>query len=112
MGAYIYRLRGPKHFTEMPVEGKMEKVYDLVFWYKPYYSFWDEKEPSWMKGIRLFGGRLKTMFKSVEVKFVRIVDINKKTGTINYADTVMEWRPGMLSVYDEPDWERLRHIKL
>jgi hypothetical protein len=24
----------------------------------------------------------------------------------------MEWRPGMLSVYDEPDWERLRHIKL
>jgi hypothetical protein len=52
------------------------------------------------------------MFKDVDVKFVRIVDINKRTGTTNYADTVMEWRPGMLSVYDEPDWERLRHIKI
>ena len=96
----------------MPIEGKMEKVYDLVFWYKPYYSFWDSKEPSWMKGIRLFGGRLKTMFKDVNVKFVRIVDVDNKTGKINYSDTVMEWRPGMLSVYDEPDWEKLRHIKL
>jgi hypothetical protein len=24
----------------------------------------------------------------------------------------MEWRSGMLFVYDEPDWERLRQIKL
>lgn len=96
----------------MPVEGKIEKVYDLVFWYKPYYSFWDEKQPSWMKGINLFRGRLKTIFKDVDVKFVRIVDINKKTGTVNYSNIAMEWRPGMLFVYDEPDWERLRQIKL
>jgi hypothetical protein len=52
------------------------------------------------------------MFKGVEVKFVRIANINKNTGSVDYADTVMEWRPGMLFVYDEPDWERLRHIKL
>jgi hypothetical protein len=52
------------------------------------------------------------MFKDVNVKFVRIVDINKKTGATTYSDTAMEWRPGMLFVYDEPDWERLRHIKL
>jgi hypothetical protein len=112
MGAYIYRLRGPKHFTEMLVEGKMEKVYDIIFWYKPYYSFWDEKEAPWMKGVRLFGGRLKAMFKSINIRFVRIVSINKKAGTIDYSNTIMEWRPGMLSVCDEPDWEKLRLIKL
>jgi len=110
MGAYIYRLKGPKHFTEMTVNGRLEKVYDLVFWYKPYYSFWDEKEPTWMKGIRLFGGRLKTMFKNIDVKFVRIVNVNSKTGTVDYYKNIMEWRPGMLSVYDEPDWEGLKQI--
>ena len=65
-----------------------------------------------MKGINLFRGRLKAMFKDGDVNFVRIVDINKKTGTVNYSNLAMEWRPGMLFVYDEPDWERLRQIKL
>lgn len=111
MGAYVYRLRGKNHFKEMIVEGKQEKVYDLVFWYKPYYSFWNEKEPSFMKSVRLFGGRLKSMFKNVDVKYVRPVYINKD-GTRSESSHILEWRKGMIEVVDDPNWQGLKLIKL
>ena len=37
MGAYVYRLKGTKSFTTEVIEGKPEKVFDLVYWYKPRY---------------------------------------------------------------------------
>ena len=112
MGAYVYRLRGKKHFTEMPVEGKLEKVYDLVYWYKPYYSFWDTKEPRWMKGVRLFEGRLTSMFKDIDVKYVRSIFIDQKTGKRTESDYILKWKKGKVCVVDEPDWEGLQHIKV
>jgi hypothetical protein len=111
MGAYIYRLRGKRHFKEMFIEGKKEKVYDLVYWYKPCYSLWNEKEPTWMKSVRLFGGRLKSMFKNVEVKYARPVYINKD-GTRSESCHVLEWRKGMVEIMDDPDWQGLKQIKL
>lgn len=112
MGAYIYRLKGKKHFNEMIIEGKSEKVYDLVYWYKPYYSFWSDKQPSWMKPIKMLGARLEKMFKDVNVKYARTVYIDEHTNEKTYSNYVMEWRPGMVEVCDEPNWQGLKQIKL
>jgi hypothetical protein len=38
MGAYIYRLKGTRAFEEFIIEGRKQKVYDYVYWYKPYYT--------------------------------------------------------------------------
>jgi hypothetical protein len=111
MGAYIYRLKGKKHFNEVIIEGKPEKVYDLVYWYKPYYDFWSDKQPSWMKPIKMLGARLERMFKDVDVKYVRTVDVDKN-GKKHYSNYVMEWRKGWTSVVDEPNWQGLKTIKL
>ena len=53
MGAYIYRLKGTKAFEEYIIEGKKEKVYDYVYWYKPYYHGMFESEPKWLKPIKM-----------------------------------------------------------
>jgi hypothetical protein len=114
MGAYIYRLKGKRHYKELEVEGKLEKVYDLVYWYKPYYSFWDEKEPKWMKPIRMLHSRLEKMFKDVEVKYVQPVHEDRNTGQLQRSNFVFEWNlpKGHISVYDEPDWNGMRRIDL
>ena len=115
MGAYIYRLKGKRHYKELEVEGKKEKVYDLVYWYKPYFGgFWDKNEPQWMKPIRMLRARLEKMFKDVEVKYVQVVYEDLKTKQLQRADHVMEWNvPGNgISVYDDPDWNGMRRIQL
>jgi hypothetical protein len=110
MGAYVYRLKGTKAFDEMLIEGKMERVYHLVYWYKPYYSMW-EPEPRYMRGIRAFEGRLKSIFKDTEVKYAIPVFINKD-GTINRNQFALQWKPNWVSVVDDPDWQQLKIIKI
>lgn len=112
MGAYIYRLKGKKHFSNIIIGDKLEKVYDLVFWYKPYYSFWSDKQPSWMKPIKMLEARLKKIFKDVNVKYARTVYVDEHTGVKTYSNYVMEWRSGMVEVCDEPNWQGLKQIKL
>ncbi len=110
MGAYVYRLKGPNAYDEMIVEGQPEKVYHLVFWYKPYYSMW-EPEPRWMKGIKLFQGRLKSLFKDIEVKYAMSI-FEKDDGTIIRSDHILRWNPRWTCVTDEPNWGNLRRIKI
>jgi len=87
LGAYIYRLKGTKAFEEFIIEGKKEKVYDYVYWYKPYYAGMFEKEPSWMKPIKMLGVRLEKAFKAIEpVKWVRHVSDDGVKDEV-----IMEW---------------------
>jgi hypothetical protein len=111
MGAYVYRLKGKKHFKDMSIEGKTERVYDLVYWYKPYYDFWSDKQPAWMKPIKMLEARLGKMFKDVDVKYVCPVH-NDANGKKHYSSHVLEWRKGMTSVVDDPDWQGLKMIRL
>lgn len=110
MGAYVYRLKSPNTYDEMFVEGKPERVYHLVFWYKPYYSMW-EPDPRWMKGIKLFQGRLKSLFKDVEVKYAMSVFV-KDDGTILRSEHILRWNPRWTCVTDEPNWGNLKRIKI
>ena len=98
----------------MPIEGNFEKVYDLVYWYKPYYSFWEKNEPKWMKPIRMLNARLKKMFRDIDVKYVRVAYEDRSTGQLIRDRHVMEWNVprGEVSVYDEPDWNGMRRIEL
>jgi len=95
MGAYIYRLKGSKAFTLMKIDGQIQRVYDYVYWYKPYYAGMFESEPKWMKPIRMLDARLRNAFAKVEpVKWVRHVnDMGEKD------DYIMEW-PGGISISD------------
>ena len=108
MGAYVYRLKGTKAFEEFIVEGKKEKVYDYVYWYKPYYAGMFEKEPSWMKPIKMLGARLEKSFKALEpVKWVRHVD---SKGVKD--DEIIEW-PGGISISDYNErYQNARRIKI
>ena len=95
MGAYIYRLKGTKAFEEFIIEGKKERVYDYVYWYKPYHTGLFEKEPSWMKPVRMLDTRLRNNFQKVDtVKWVRHVDDKGMKD-----DEIMEW-PGGISISD------------
>jgi hypothetical protein len=98
MGAYIYRLKGTKAFEVLNIEGKQERVYDYVYWYKPYYTGILEKEPSWMKPIKMLDARLRKVFDKVDpVKWVRHVD---DQGIKD--DEIMEWPGGIcISDYNE-----------
>ena len=98
----------------MPINGSLEKVYDLVYWYKPYYSFWDEKEPRWMKPIRMLEARLEKMFRDIDVKYVRVVHEDRTTKQLMRDNRIMEWNlpKGGVSVYDEPDWNGMRVFSL
>jgi hypothetical protein len=99
MGAYIYRLRGTKAYEIIEIEGKQEKVYDYVYWYKPYYCGMFEKEPSWMKPVHMLAARLEKAFAKLEpVKWVRHVD---SKGVKD--NEVMEWpsRGICISDYNE-----------
>lgn len=109
MGAYVYRLKAPSAYDEMMIEGKMEKVYHLVYWYKPYYSMW-EPDPSWMKPIKMFQGRLKQLFKDVEVKYVQSIYEDKERGTIDRSEHIYRWHKNWLCVTDEPNWGNMRRI--
>jgi hypothetical protein len=109
MGAYVYRLKAPSAYDEMMIEGKMEKVYHLVYWYKPYYSMW-EPDPKWMKPIKMFQGRLKQLFKDVEVKYVQSIYEDKEKGTINRSEHIYRWHKNWLCVTDEPNWGNMRRI--
>jgi hypothetical protein len=108
MGAYIYRLKGTRAFEELVIEGKKEKVYDYVYWYKPYHTGLMEKEPAWMKPIKMLDARLRNAFEKIEpVKWVRHVSDN---GTKN--DEVMEW-PGGICISDYSErYQNARRIKL
>jgi hypothetical protein len=108
MGAYVYRLKSPKAYDIMSLDGKQEKVYHLVFWYKPYYSMW-EPEPKWMKPIKMFKGRLKQLFKDVEVKYVRSI-FERPDGTINRGETIFRWHKNWLCVTDEPNWGNMKRV--
>jgi hypothetical protein len=108
MGAYIYRLKGTRAFEEFIIEGKKERVYDYVYWYKPYRTGLFESEPKWMKPIRMLDTRLRNNFEKVEpVKWVRHVD---DKGVKD--DEIMEW-PGGISVSDYNErFQNARRIKL
>jgi hypothetical protein len=108
MGAYVYRLRGTKAFEYHNIDGKQEKVYDYVYWYKPYYCGMFDKEPSWMKPIHMLGARMEKAFKKIEpVKWVRHVDSKGEK-----ADEIQEWGGGFsVSDYNER-FQNARRIKL
>ena len=108
MGAYIYRLKGTKAFEEFIIEGRKQKVYDYVYWYKPYYTGMFEKEPSWMKPIKMLDARLRNAFEKVEpVKWVRHVnDQGLKDNEI------IEW-PGGISISDYNErYQNARRINI
>jgi hypothetical protein len=86
MGAYIYRLKGTKAYEEFIIDGKKERVYDYVFWYKPYNDMWG-KEPKWMRPIKMLDARLKNAFEKLPpVKWCRHV------GPDGSKDSeIMEW---------------------
>ena len=104
MGAYIYRLKGSKAFKMQLIDGKYERVYDLVYWYKPYYYGMFEKEPAWMKPINMLAARLENKFKEIGYpKYVR--HLHQQDGT--YSDEVVEWG-NTISTSDEGQWYQNR----
>lgn len=109
MGAYVYRLKAPSAYDYITVDGKQEKVYHLVFWYKPYLSCFYAPEPSWTRQIKMFKGRLKQLFKDVEVKYVRSI-FEKPDGTIIRGDTIYRWHKNWLCVTDEPNWGNMKRF--
>lgn len=109
MGEYIYRLKGTKAFEVMEIEGKKEKVYDYVYWYKPYHCGLFEKEPRWMKLIKMLDARLRNAFERNEpVKWVRHI------GNDGVRDSeIMEWPTGAISISDYSQrYQNARRIKL
>lgn len=104
MGAYIYRVKGTKAFQTLTVDGKPEKVYDLIYWYKPYYhGSMFESEPKWMKPIHMLHARLDKKFKEIGYpKFVRYVTEDGK-----YDDYITEWGNN-ISCTDEGQWYQTR----
>jgi len=103
MGAYIYRLKGTKAFKNLIVNGKQEKVYDLVYWYKPYYHSMFEGEPKWMKPIRMLAARLEKKFKETGYpKYTRYVNNEGE-----YENEVVEWS-NTISCSDEGQWYQNR----
>ena len=108
MGAYIYRLKGTKAYEVMEIDGKKEKVYDYVYWYKPLHLGLYDKEPAWMKPIRMLDAKLRKNFEKVDpVKWVRHVD---DKGVKD--DEIMEWFGGIcISDYSER-YQSARKIKV
>jgi hypothetical protein len=108
MGAYIYRLKGTKAFKNLHVNDKIVKVYDLVYWYKPYYHGMFESEPKWMKPIHMLGARLEKKFKEIGYpEYVRY--LCEEDGS--YSDVVEEWGK-TISCSDEGQWYQSRkHYK-
>jgi endoglucanase Acf2 len=113
MGAYVYRLKGSKAFTEIMVEGKLEKVFDLVYWYKPSYSSFWNGEAAWMKPIHMLDARLTNIFDRVGYpKFVRHAYEEKGKYTRS-TEWVMEWKDGVVSMNDaSTTYESLRRIRI
>jgi hypothetical protein len=103
MGAYIYRLKGTKAYKMLPINGKQEKVYDLIYWYKPYYHGMFESEPKWMKPIHMLASRLEKKFK--EIGYPKYVRYLHDDGT--YASEVEEWG-NTISCSDEGQWYQSR----
>lgn len=104
MGAYIYRLKGTKAFKNLIINGKQEKVYDLVYWYKPYYHGMFESEPKWMKPIHMLAARLEKKFK--EIGYPKYVRYLHDDGT--YSSEVEEWG-NTISCSDEGQWYQSRN---
>lgn len=110
MGAYVYRLKGTKSYVEEVIQGKPEKVYDLVYWYKPPYStFWDG-DPKWMKPIRMLAARLESIFDKVGYpKYVRLAHEHDNGALERYPDSpILVWRDGLISLSDSSTlWDEL-----
>jgi len=108
MGAYIYRLKGTKAYEVMEIDGKKEKVYDYVYWYKPYHTGLYEKDPAWMKPVRMLDAKLRKNFEKVEpVKWVRYVSDDGVKD-----EEIMEWFGGIsISDYSER-YQNSRKIKV
>ena len=104
MGAYIYRLKGTKAFKTLTINGKQEKVYDLVYWYKPYYHSMFGSEPKWMKPVHMLAARLEKKFREVGYpKYVRY--LSEENG--EYSSEVEEWG-NAISCSDEGQWYQSR----
>jgi hypothetical protein len=104
MGAYVYRIKGTKAWSYQTINGTPEKVYDLVYWYKPYYHGMFESEPKWMKPIKMLGARLEKKFKEIGYpKYVRHFHEEGDT----YSDVITEWG-NTTSCSDEGQWYQSR----
>lgn len=73
MGEYVYRLKGKNHFTLLEINGRVEKVYHLVYWWKPGYGygFGDPYRP---KNHAALYAKLEKSFEGIDVRFVTTCD--------------------------------------
>ena len=107
MGAYIYRLKGKNHFSEVTINGQKVRAYDLVYWYKPYYTgLFPSTRDKKINAIRCaLHKRLEGMFADTPVDYVRICHESGKS------NSYLKWRPGKIDVCDEPNWGGLKYIE-
>lgn len=68
MGAYVYKLSGIRNYLELNIEGKQELVYEIEYWWKPFYTLrGDESKPRTYKQTVT---ALKRAFKDRPVNFI------------------------------------------
>lgn len=93
MSAYIYRLSGKDKFTVVEIDGKPERVYHLVYWWKPGYDFGgnDWARP---KNHAALYARLENSFADLPVKFVTTCSYGKPI------DHIMEPNAKYMSYWD------------
>jgi len=114
MGEYMYRLKGTKSFTVEKINGWSEKVYDLVFWYKPLHStFWDDKQPKWMKPMAMLEARLHSAFeKNGYPKYVQLSHVEDDGTLKRYREGALEWRNGLVCISDSSKlFDELKRVK-
>jgi len=106
MGAYIYMVRSPKQNVRVNILGSNRDAARLCFLYKPWgMSF---GEPDRNAPFNALAARMENLWKaSATVSFVVVCDKDKgpKPG-----DAVRSWKPGWITVVDEPDYGGTAYI--
>ena len=76
MGVYIYRLKNK--FSNVEINGKIEQVYHLTYWWKPGWNFLDDDDPYKPKNYYAVCAKLAKSLKNANVKYVAVYGSKNK----------------------------------
>lgn len=105
MGAYIYMVRSPKQNVRVNVLGQVREAARLCYLYKPWGIHFGE--PDRNAPYNAVAARMEKSWAGKTVSFVVVCDKDKgpKPG-----DAVRSWKPGWITVVDDPDYGGTAYI--
>ena len=107
MGAYVYMVRSPKQNVQVNVLGQVREAARLCYLFKPWgMSFGepDRNKPYWA-----VAARMENLWKASGKAVSFIVSCDKDKGP-KPGDAVRSWKPGWITVVDEPDFGGTAYI--